>query len=389
MKIRLSALALTVTVLLSGCASMLQRSYSSSVQHVEYTVSEDSSMLRAETYRGLVDAILYFVNEHAAQGVIRLYNYTSDVESDLARACLEITEEDPLGAFAVENITYEFSRIVSYYEVTISLSYSRTVEEVDALRLASGSSGIRARIQDAVASFSSTLLLRVSYFSEDADSIRTMVAQAYYDTPTSAFGMPEVQVSIYPETGSQRIVAIDLVWPGSRTGLIQQSSDLLRAADELLSLNPPANEAYLPVELYTIFLEHIPPIDPKGASDPLSALTGRPANQLAHTLALELLFQRTGIDATLVTGFVHEVGTCWLIVDSGDGYRHLPFVSTVEEIRLCTDLEMSGLGYLWEDDLYPDCVDYDAEVPGFASPSEELPEGGGSDTQTPPSEETS
>ena len=371
MKIRLLTLTLAVTVFLSGCASMLQRSYHSSVDHVEYTVSEDSSMLRAETYRGLVDAILYFVNAHASQGVIRLYNYTSDVEADLAKACLEVTEEDPLGAFAVEDISYEFSRIVSYYEVTISLSYCRTEEEIAGLQLASGPSGVRLKIQEAVASFAPTLLLRVSYFSENADAIRAMVAQAYYDTPTSAFGMPEVQVSIYPETGSQRIVAIDLAWSDSRTLLIQKSSDLIQSADDLLALTAPAGETYTPTELYTLFLQNIPPIDPEGASDPLSALTGQPADQLAHTLALEMLFQRTGIDSTLVTGFVDGVSTCWLIVDSGDGFRHLPFVSAAEEIRLCTDLEMAGLGYLWADDLYPDCVDYDAQVPGTPAPPDE------------------
>lgn len=386
MKTRLLALALVVAVLLSGCASMLQQSYSSSVKHVEYTVAEDSSSLRAETYRGLVDAILYFVNEHVTQGVIRLYNYTSNVEEDLANACLEVTEEDPLGAFAVEDITYEFSRIVSYYEVNVSLTFSRTIEEIDSLQLASGPSGIRMKIQDAVAAFAPTLLLRVSYFSDDADSIRAMVAQAYYDTPSSAFGMPEVRVSIYPESGSQRIIAIELDWPTSRAALIQQSGELIWAADELLSLNPPADEQYTPAELATLLLQSIPPIDPEGASDPLSALASLPADQLAHTLALELLFQRAGIDATLATGFVGGVSTCWLIVDSGDGYRHLPFASTVEEIQLCTDLEMSGLGYLWAEDMYPDCVNYNAEISGIPPSSDEVPADGTSDA---PSAESS
>ena len=100
MKLRLAPLALVLVVLLSGCAAMLERSYVSSTAHVEYTpLNEDSSVLRAESYRGLVDAILYFVNEHARQGTIRLYNYTSDVEQDVDAACREVMEEDPPGSF--------------------------------------------------------------------------------------------------------------------------------------------------------------------------------------------------------------------------------------------------------------------------------------------------
>ena len=56
MKLRLAPLALVLVVLLSGCAAMLERSYVSSTAHVEYTpLNEDSSVLRAESYRGLVD----------------------------------------------------------------------------------------------------------------------------------------------------------------------------------------------------------------------------------------------------------------------------------------------------------------------------------------------
>lgn len=58
MKLRLAPLALVLVVLLSGCAAMLERSYVSSTAHVSTLRSnEDSSVLRAESYRGLVDAI--------------------------------------------------------------------------------------------------------------------------------------------------------------------------------------------------------------------------------------------------------------------------------------------------------------------------------------------
>ena len=158
MKLRLAALVLALAALLSGCSAMLERSYVSSTAHVEYTpLSEDPSILRAESYRGLVDAILYFVNEHAAQGTIRLYNYTSDVEADVDAACREVVEEDPLGAFSVASIDYAFSRIVSYYEVTVTLTYSHTAQEVEAIRSVGSTTAIQQQLRQAMADFSSKL----------------------------------------------------------------------------------------------------------------------------------------------------------------------------------------------------------------------------------------
>ena len=206
MKLRLTALLLAMAMLLSGCASMLQRSYSSSAEHVEYAVTEDSSTLRAETYRGLVDAILYFVNEHAEQGVVRLYNYTTDVDADLDAACQEVMQEDPLGAFAVKSIDCQSARIVSYYEVTVSLTYSHTAQEVDAIQLVTGTSSIRQKLRQAVSAFSPSLVLRSSYFTGGESAVRAMAVQAYYDTAQSAFGMPDISVAVYPDSGAQRII---------------------------------------------------------------------------------------------------------------------------------------------------------------------------------------
>ena len=109
-------------------------------------------------------------------------------------------------------------------------------------------------------------------------------------------------------------------------------------------------------------------MDGAGAADPYSALTGQPANLLAHTLALELLLQQAGFDVTFVNGMVNGADTCWLIVDAGEGYRHL--LLTDETPALYTDLELTALGYLWNADLYPDCVDYDTALSTTQTPGE-------------------
>lgn len=366
MKLRLTAMLLVLAALLSGCTAMLERTYVSSTAHVEYTLTEDSSTLRAESYRGLVDAILYFVNEHAGQGTIRLYNYTTNVEEDMDAACREVMEEDPLGAFAVKGIDYTFSRIVSYYEVTVTLTYSHTAQEVDAIQSVSGVTAIQQRLRQAMADFSSSLVLRASYFTGSTDLVRSMAAQAYFDTPQAAFGLPEIRVVLYPDSGTQRILEITLQWPEEQEVLATRSESLIALVLHLFRNNPPAGDSYTPKELTALLRQTAAPVDGGGAADPYSALSGQPANLLAHTLALELLLQQAGFDVTLVNGMVNGSDACWLILDAGAGYRHL--LLTDEEPTLYTDLELTALGYLWNADLYPDCVDYDAALPSSEEP---------------------
>lgn len=369
MKKRLWALALALPLLLSGCAPIFQRPYSSSVEHVELSKTVDSSVLRAETYRGLVDAILYFVNAHAADGVVRLYNYTGSVEEDLDAACQEVLREDPLAAFAVEDISCECARIVSYYEVTVTLAYSHTADEVDAIQFVAGSANLRQELCRAMEEFSTSVVLRLSYFAGDADDVRSLAVQAYYDTPLAAFGMPEFEISVYPESGTQRIVEVDLQWPMPQSALRSRSAALLELADNLLAANPPADgeAGYAPEALALLLRQTAAPMDPAGVSDPYGALRGDSANQLAHTLALELLLQQAGMETTLATGRTAEGDACWLMVNTEAGWRHL--LPTEEEPMLYTDLELTALGYLWNTEAYPACVDYNADLSGAAPTS--------------------
>jgi len=375
------ALALALALPLGGCAAIFQRPYSSAVDHVELSRAVDSSILRAETYRGLVDAILYFVNAHAGQGVVRLYNYTGSVNEDLDAACREVLLEDPLAAFAVEDISFQCARIVSYYEATLTLTYSRSAQEVDGIQFAAGSAALRQELGHAMAAFAPSLVLRMSYFPGDADDVRSMAVQAYYDTPQAAFGMPEFDIEIYPEGGVQRIVEVGFRWPQDPGELSGRSASLAALAQELLASEPipEGTERHTPEQLAELLRRTAAPMDPAGAADPYEALSGGAANQLAHALALELLLQQAGLEATLATGRLGEGDVCWIIVNTESGWRHL--LLTDEQPRLYTDLELTALGYLWNSEAYPACVDYNADLSGEATAAQ--PEPAPEDTSAP------
>ena len=72
MKGRILAGALSVSLLLTGCASMLTREYGSVEPHSATLVSEgDANTLRAESYQDVVNGLIYFINRGAESGSIR------------------------------------------------------------------------------------------------------------------------------------------------------------------------------------------------------------------------------------------------------------------------------------------------------------------------------
>ena len=49
-----------------------------------------------------MNALIYFINGGVEEGVVRLYTGAEQVEAFLSDACLEVVQEDPLGAYCVE-----------------------------------------------------------------------------------------------------------------------------------------------------------------------------------------------------------------------------------------------------------------------------------------------
>ena len=225
---------LAASLLLTGCASMLTREYGSVEPHSATLVSEgDANTLRAESYQDVVNGLIYFINRGAESGSIRFDGEEPDVRALLDEACLEVVQEDPLGAYAVEYIKYNVAPIVGSYEADVHITYRRSREQVAAITDATGASAIRSELSEALAAFSPEVVLRISYFEEDEAYLRQLVREAYLSDPASALGMPEAEIAMYPESGPRRIVEILLTYPKSRETLESQRNSLRREAERL------------------------------------------------------------------------------------------------------------------------------------------------------------
>ena len=357
MKKRLPALACALALALCGCSSMLNREYFSSSDHVEYSVSESASVLQAENYQGLVNAILYFVTEHEETGLIHLSNYAGAMAADLDRACGEVCTEDPLGAYAVEEITHTYANMTSYYEVQISISYARTPEEVGAIVPAAGSTAIRQTISAAMAAFSDKCVLRMSYFTGDADSLRQLAYQTWLDTPLAALVRPKITVELYPKSGTSRIVEVGLEWPGNTAELVEQRAALEQEALALLErMDTPPEELTLEELLKSLRRAAI--CDAAGGDTAYSVLGEGRGNDRGMALALRLLCQLADLEATVAEGQLNGAPRFWIIAPTSEGYRHLD--PTAAEPVWATDDVFREAGYSWDESRYPACTDYAA-----------------------------
>lgn len=349
MKKAILALLLAGTLSLTGCTTMLERTYVDvSPYEPMSTSSGNSSSLRVENYQELVSAVQYLVTMGKEQGTLTLYNYTQDVETDLTRACQEVTQEDPLGAYSVEHISHDYSLIVSYYEVNLQITYRRSREQVGSISSVTGSSATRRVIRQALTEFSPETVLRISYFTENEDYVLDLIRQAYYESPVTALGMPEAEINIYPDSGSHRIVEIGLTYPAGAEVLRRRSQTL---ADLALALAAEGSSAQ---SLYDCVMDGLTISGGSGRSSTYDALVRKESDSEGAALAYQLLCDQAGVECVLVQGTLNGAPHFWNIAVNETGeYRHMDLSSGLSGL---TDEELTAAGtYLWDTNEYPAC----------------------------------
>lgn len=354
MKKSIVALLLAGTMLLSGCARLLDREFSSVTPHNSAPVTEgDPSILRADNYQELVNALVYFITLGMEQGTVRLYTDWDNVEQQLEKACLEVVKEDPLGAYSVEFIKYAVSPLVPYTEARVNINYRRTREQVASIASVTGTTAIRSELKEALAAFAPECVLRISSFDQDETFIRSLARQAFYDSPISALDVPDLEVNIYPATGRQRIVELSMTYHLDVNTLRERRERLAHAISAMGRTIPLGKmDTYLRSAAQTLLGSVHYSSD--GGTTAWDAITTKKVNSEGMALVFSALCQQLQLPCQVVQGTRNDAPHFWNVVSTSHGWRHLDLTQT--DYTLMLDTQAADSGYDWNRYRTPKCV---------------------------------
>lgn len=210
-RLRFLAAALAAALLMSGCASLLEREYSVVEPHSrKYWESGTDDVLRAEDYQELVNDILTLVAAHTEESVIRIYmpeHTQMEIEELLERACREVQTETPAGAYAVEYLSYTLADGAASRDAALTIHYRRTAEQyagIVSVTSVTSAAAIEELIRSAVETGREELTLRVHYFTAREAELQELVAALDGEYNGEAAG--SWSAAFYPSGGERRIV---------------------------------------------------------------------------------------------------------------------------------------------------------------------------------------
>jgi len=130
-----SILALGLCLLLTGCGSLLDRSYTVVEPYSARfwdTGAEDT--LKAESYQDLVNSLLMLVEQRSEEGHIRFYGKDEASAYLLAAAAAqEVRKDTMLGSYLLSGISFTHEASETYSTITYAMSYRQMAEDPDSI----------------------------------------------------------------------------------------------------------------------------------------------------------------------------------------------------------------------------------------------------------------
>jgi len=356
-------LACLTVLSLSGCGSLFDKEYVSIEEYalptpaVESTEPQDK--ISVSNYSRLKTALLELVRSGKTDGTVVFSDaYDGNIKDDLASTCWQVRTQDALCAYCVENISYELSKIVTYYEARITVKYAESTVPVEDIVKLTYTSGLEEIILDSIKACTQRIVVLAQYSSYTADSMENLVADVYYENPTCALRSPWVTVNIYRGSGMQRLYDITFVYGYDA----EEAASKREALEQLEIWNSTELKQYSDSEkalkACEYLVENCTYTTDTNCNTAFSALLDGAASSEGLALAYTELCKKAGIECKVVSGQRAWQKYYWNMICIDGEYYHVDvsdcIMNGVASGFLLNDEKMWS-DYRWDMSAYPSC----------------------------------
>lgn len=354
---RLAACLLVLVLLFSGCT---EGSYVSVKPHQGENTSGNAQAVAVGNYEEMLAALKEMVAGAVEQQVLSVADMDENaVTATLDQAIRTACRTDPMGAYAVEEITYERGQSGNLPAVAVSIRYNRTRREILQMPTAADMDQAASRIQVALNGCNSSVVMLVEQY--EATDFVQLIEDYAASYPEWVIEIPTVAEATYPEAGDRRILELKFSYQTSRESLRTMQSRVQSVFDSArLYVQGDSSDHEKYNQLFSFLTQRFDYKAETSITASYSLLCHGVGDSRAFATCYAAMCARAGLSALVVSGTRNGEPWFWNIVeDDGDYYHVDPAASLLGgDFRELRDEEMEG--YVWDYSEYPACVGHEA-----------------------------
>ena len=353
---RLLPAILALSLLLTGCG-WLDGSYYRVTPHQQHSTGNDSQVEVVENYLQLRTALENMVSAGEESRVISVTKFRQEQLTDsMDMAVRYIKSNYPIGAYAVDEITYEVGTIGGALAVAVEIRYLHGKSEIRRIHRVENMEQVQSLIADALTEYDTSLVMLVEEY-QSAD-IHQLVDDFAAENPSVVMETPEVTLQTYPDTGYKRVMELKFSYQSSRDNLRTMREVVQRVfRSAALYVSHDAQDGQKLSQLYSFLMERFESYQLKTSITPsYSLLNHGVGDSAAFAEVYAEMCTWVDVECLVVVGTRNGEPWCWNIVQEDGYYYHVDLLACQARggYRSLTDDQMTD--YVWDYSAYPACT---------------------------------
>ena len=376
---KLAAAILVLCLLLTGCTGWMDGNYHSTSVYQDESAQPVQQSVTVSDYVQLRQALESLVEAGRESCILSGNGVDEDFfQVNLPAVTGYVMSRNPIGNYAVEDITYELGTSGGNQAASVSITYNRNHTQIRRMKTREDSESALEDITLAMTNFDESIVLRVKNYSQI--DIQQYLQDYAEENPRQVMEMPQITVNTYPDSGADRVLEVVFAYQTSRENLRTMKnyvSPVFEAAKMYVGGDTEAGIKY--AQLYTFLMERFPCVEQTSITPAYSLLRYGVGDSKAFAQVYAAMCRDAGLECLVVAGTCSGEARFWNMIQTEDGYAHLDLLACQEreEYSVCTDEQMKD--YVWDYSAYPVCVgrqEPDLPAPGSEEtvPQETVPE---------------
>ena len=164
------------------------------------------------------EALKELVRHGTESGVIYVAGLDSiRLDTYVDMAVSNIINWDAVGAYAVEDVTYEVGKNAGKTAVAVDITYNRSRSEILRIKTTETMDEVQQKIANALEDCEANVVMLVEEYAK-TDFVQ--LVQDYVDLhPETCMEFPQVAAAVYPDSGAERVIEISFTYQTSRDTL--------------------------------------------------------------------------------------------------------------------------------------------------------------------------
>ena len=338
---------------LSGCARLFVTQYRSSTPYVEaHTTVGESAGEEIRNYSALTRTLRGMVADYTTQGTLVFVDYDGIIADDLSKACWDLRSATALGAYCVQDITFEIEQVVAYCEADLLITYKRSAEDVKDMYTAQTLFSVADSIVDALESGRRRFALQMNSDAYDEGDIQSTLEATLWAHPLLTVSVPTSEITMFSGETRQRIFEIRLNYPVTDDALSARRSAVADTVQTLAAtLEGDALSRFgKACDAIASNVENV-----SADTTAYEVLVSHRGSSLGLAMALKAVCDEIDIPCEIVSGQLDSYQHTWNIVKLDGERYHVDLSGYAGTLMLRPDRVVWGR-YWWNTDLHDPCT---------------------------------